>query len=284
MGASTVFLAVPTYNGIPNDSSTMQTIRTWQSRLRARGGALSFAPLKGCSVIGRARAELVTWFLNSRECYDRMFGGRGTAKSPTQDVRDFDPDNIDKHDVFVFLDDDVWGEREDCLDRLLALLEAGADIASAPALQRGNGRPNFIPAGEPIALDTEGFAIEPFVLGRERVVECSVTGFGCVAIKRAVLERMTKVYENTWNRSIAFPGMKTWGMFNPIIIQGSPEDPNSRWQLDDDYSWSQRALKAGFRIHAAIDIATLHRGERCAVGEEYDRALREQGGRLLTAP
>ena len=279
-----VFLAVPTYNGLDSNSPTMSMIRAWQHRLRARGGALSFAPLKGCSVIGRARAELVTWFLSSPECFERLFGEHGTAKDRGQTVEDFDPDHVEAHDVFAFSDDDVWTEREDGLDRLLALLDAGADVASAPAVQRGNGRPNFIAAGEPLALDLAGVTIEPFALGAERVIECSATGFGLVAIKRAVIVRMVAAHESHWHRSIAFPGMKTWPLFNPIIVQGDLNDPNSRWQLDDDYSWSQRALKLGFKIHAAIDIATLHRGQRCAVGEDYDKAVRAAGAGLIAAP
>lgn len=272
MTARAVFLAVPTYNGIAPDSPTMRMILRWQERLRARGGALSFAPLKGCSVIGRARAELVTWFLNSRECYARMFGEHGTAKSATQDVRDFDPDNVDKHDAFVWLDDDVTLEREDGLDRMLALFDHGADIVSAPAMQRGNNRENFMRTSEPYAL------------GPERVVDCLVTGFGCVAIRREVIERMVAKYDDSLRcRSIAFPGLKTWAMFNSIIVQDNPNDPEDRWMLDDDYAWSQLAREAGFKIHAAIDIATDHRGLRCAVGEVYDEKVTREGGRLVLA-
>src|SRR5271165_4728882 len=260
MRAPTVFVAVPTYNGIPSDSPTMQMIRAWDRRLRARGGSLSFAPLKGCSVIYCAREGCITWFLNPRACYGMLEAGGLAGQVDT-----WDPDRIEAHDVFVFQDDDVWTEREDGLDRLLALLDAGADIVSAPAAQRGSGRPNFIPAGDPIDLSlSAGISIAPFALGPERVVECSVTGFGCVAIRRAVIETMIDACADKWHRSIVFPGFRAWPLFNPITVQGDPNDPDSRWQLDDDYSWSQRALKAGYRIHAAIDIATLHRGERCA--------------------
>lgn len=270
MPPPTVFVAVPTYNGLSPESPTMQMILRWQKRLRERGGALSFAPLKGCSVIGRARAELVTWFLHSRECYERLFGEKGTARAQGQTVEDFDPDHVDKHNTFVWLDDDVVLERDDGLDRMLALFDCGAQIVSAPATQRGNGRENFIRCSDPYAL------------GRERVVDCIVTGFGCVAIKRPILELMTRKYASLRCRSIAFPGLPTWGMFNSIIVQDDPKDPEDRWMLDDDYAWSQLARDAGFRIHAAIDIATVHRGLRCAVGEEYDRQLRERDGGLVT--
>ena len=83
MTAPTVFLAVPTYNGLESQPTTMEMIVRWQKRLRARGGALSLAPLKGCSVIYRARSELVTWFLNARACFDFLpgFGMAACARS-----------------------------------------------------------------------------------------------------------------------------------------------------------------------------------------------------------
>ncbi len=106
-------------------------------------------------------------------------------------------------------------------------------------------------------------------------MELAATGFGCVAIRRQVIERMIAKHDELRCRSTAFHGLKTWAMFDSFVAPadevGLGDGDDTPMHFDDDYGWSIRARRLGVRLFAAIDVPTLHRGIRCAMGEEFDK-------------
>lgn len=176
-------------------------------------------------------------------------------------------------DLNLWLDDDCQIEPAH-VEYLFDAIEGGCDIVSAPCRMRGeNNLFNIVPIGEVSSM------------GRARVVECAWTGFGAVMVRRAVWEKMhagAVERDKMRNRSepecylsTLMPPRISAGFFKSMVVParrfdlGAPEDMNI--YLLDDRAFSARAHDAGFKIHAAIDVATAHDGMRGCFAEELER-------------
>jgi hypothetical protein len=207
-------------------------------------------------------------------------------------------------DVQLALDDDCW--LETALNpvgvlTMLAAIEAGVDIVSAPCLMRG--------------LDEMGlqrFNIQPVTMstpietrGGVRLVECQWSGFGCIMIVRHVLEKLHadavehdaelreeikhdvydgRVEPQTYasqvvHGKISASIFKTRNVPASTYMKGAP-DVNV--VALDDKAFCLKARKAGFKIHAAIDVTTSHDGMTGNFAEEMAR--RQAARAIAEAP
>jgi hypothetical protein len=202
-------------------------------------------------------------------------------------------------DINLLIDDDVQIEPAKGVLQMLAAINAGCDIVSAPCRMRSEGNLfNVIPVGAPV------------VLGNQRVVECAWTGLGAVMVTRRVFETMRASAlarattpacvtcghkEHETYRSTLMPQYTSVALFKSRIDPArrffveSPADENV-YSLDDK-AFSLRALEAGFKIHAAIDVATVHDGMRGCFSEELDklekarlREMQSRSGKQLLGP
>ncbi len=256
-----VFALIPTVNGIQPEvvSSLLFNGRTVLERT---GRHLHFASLKRMP-LDLVRAELVTTIFMST-----------TA------------------DVALCADDDCaiepLTEPKGLLD-MVAAIEGGCDIVSAPCLMRSDDADvmplfNIIPITAPVEINGV------------RVVECAWTGFGIVMLSRKAIETViTKFSDELRFRSNVMPGREGVGVFRSMNI------PARRLQVDapadqqeyllDDRAFSIRAIEAGLKIHAAIDITTNHRGLTGSFSsalERFERSRARQAaegktGRLVGA-
>lgn len=186
-------------------------------------------------------------------------------------------------DMNLMIDDDVQVDAG-WIPKMMAGIDAGLDIISAPCRMRSEGNLfNVVPT------------TLPGEVGGLRVVECAWTGLGAVLVSRRVFERLhadavrkdsleaTGVpYQRQTYRSQVMPDKISAAIFQSSV-QGakqffieSPDDLNL--YLLDDRVFSLKAHAAGFKIHAAIDVPTCHDGlAGCfsAEMERFDRARKE---------
>lgn len=235
-----VFCLIPSARGVHPD--TVWNVFTLRTELEAHGHKLH-----GMSVyrmpLDLARNELACAFLST------------TA------------------DAALLLDDDVQlGE-----GWVVAMLESGLEVVSAPCRMRSEGHLfNVVPTGAPF------FAGDPEDLGARgplRVLQCAWTGLGAVLVRRNVFERLTEVAPADQKyRSVLMPDRTSANLF------GSRIDPAGQFDVSrpsgenvfslDDKAFSLRLHEAGFRIHAAIDVPTVHDGMRGCFAEELEKVER----------
>jgi hypothetical protein len=158
-----------------------------------------------------------------------------------------------KATVGLFLDDDCQVD-EKWLPIALSLLSEERGIITAPCRLRGEKTVFNIAPTSP-----------PFEVNGVRLMECSWTGFGCVLISRGVLETMHTRFAKLHYHSHFVPGAMSCGMFRSDIaprrlLDIAEGDPEGRMYVLDDHIWSLRARASGFRIHATIDVNTVHDG------------------------
>jgi GT2 family glycosyltransferase len=142
-------------------------------------------------------------------------------------------------DVLVMIDDDMVPPR-DTLVQLLTALEADPRAAVVGALyySRDGARPMVVSRWN--STGTTSAAIPPFRSGATAPVDA--VGFGCVAIRTAVLRDLDAPYFGTH-----------------IYV-----DPTLQLvrQCDEDYLFCERARRAGWNVHVHAGARTPH----------YDRA------------
>jgi hypothetical protein len=227
-----LFVAVPSYKGITDDEARE---RCAASVVTQAGHSVSVGVLKHLALIDLARSELALAALFS--------------ESP-----------------FTLLLDDDCSIEGASLCKMLAAAEACDDltIVSAPCRMRSEG--NF--------FNVTPFT-EPYMRGGIRVAESLWTGLGCVLVRRRVFEVLYERYHLLSYRSVTMPGMRAVGLFNSLVYPSEKLDPDApkgeNEFLGDDRAFSIRAGAAGFKIYAAFDTVTDHRGLRGAFGEEYDK-------------
>ena len=165
----------------------------------------------------------------------------------------------------LFLDDDcqidpAW------LPRGVALLDAGLDVVTVPVRLRG----------EEIVFNIDPLGLPVDVAG-ERVMEVRWTGFGCVLVKRSVIDTMHEKLPTLHYESKKFPGMTSAGLFRSEILPnrtlGMPGDPNARQYVLDDRVWSLRARALGIKLYATIDVDTCHDGYVGNFGKLFDACV-----------
>ena len=241
-----LFVSIPVARGVHPD--TMWNVFNMRTELEKaghllHGGSMYRTPLD------LARNELVTQFL-STTC-----------------------------DLTLLLDDDVQLPPDGkSLLEMIRCIEGGAAIVSAPCRMRSEGGLfNIIPI------------TEPFELGSVRVVECAWTGLGAVLVHRRVLEKLTEdlIAAGEGYRSTSCTGRTSAAIFRSIMVparrlfvEAPAEDQE---YLLDDRAFSIRCLDAGFRIHAAIDIATRHDGRDGCFSQELEKLQRAQKFGLVDA-
>jgi hypothetical protein len=168
-------------------------------------------------------------------------------------------------DVTLLLDDDVQIQ-DGSIGTMLAAIDGGCDIVSAPCKMRGEGLFNVVPTSAVLEM------------GGVRVVECAWTGLGAVLATRRVFEKLHEVTEKY--RSTLMPERTSAAIFRSRIeperrlFVEAPADVNT--YLLDDRAFSMRAIEAGFKIHAAIDIGTVHDGMAGCFSEELEKLQRAQ--------
>lgn len=202
-------------------------------------------------------------------------------------------------DVQLALDDDCW--LEPALSpvgvlTMLAAIESGVDIVSAPCLMRG--------------LDEMGlqrFNIQPVTMstpietrGGVRLVECQWSGFGCVMIARHVLEKLhadavkhdadlkinprADVEPRTYASQVVYEKISA-SIFHTRNVPASTYmkgAPDVNVVALDDKAFCLKAREAGFKIHAAIDVTTSHDGMTGNFAEEMAR--RQAARAIAEAP
>ncbi len=194
-------------------------------------------------------------------------------------------------DAALLLDDDVQIVPSEGALQMIAAIKMGCDIVSAPCRMRSEGNLfNVVPTTE-IAR-----------VGAVRVVECAWTGLGAVMVHRRVFERMHALAterskkpactscgraELETYRSTVMPKYISAAIFKSRI------DPARRFFVEapldenvyslDDKAFSLSAVEAGFKIHAAIDVGTVHDGMTGCFGQELERLQHAQAQVLVGA-
>jgi hypothetical protein len=174
-------------------------------------------------------------------------------------------------DINQCQDDDVQIAAE-WLPKMIAALETDeVDILTAPCRMRSEKNLfNIIPLTDPV------------MVAGLNVVECAWTGFGCVLIKRKVLETLFEREPDKY-RSTHMPKKTSAAIFRSGVLPAqrffieAPADVNN--YVLDDRIFSVKALEAGFKIHAAIDVPTIHDGMHGCFSEELARLEREDDER-----
>jgi hypothetical protein len=251
-----VFVSMPVARGV--DPRVMWNIFEWRTELEKVGHRLH-----GSSTLHMmadlARSELATVFL-STTC-----------------------------DVNVLVDDDcqvspTW------IPKMVSAIDAGCDIISAPCLLRNHGGAdagtktfNVLPTSEPVEM------------GGLRVVECAWTGLGAVMVSRQVMERLhASALEASAKPPCPTCGHKDRQTYQSVLMRertsaaiyqssvqpatrflaGAPDDINIF--LLDDRVFSFKAIELGFKIHAAIDVPTVHDGMPGCFSDEVEKLSRLQ--------
>lgn len=165
----------------------------------------------------------------------------------------------------LLLDDDcqidpLW------LPRALSLLDAGLDVVTAPVRLRGEEIVfNIDPVGLPVSI------------AGERVMQVRWTGFGCVLMKRSVIETMHEKLPSLHYESQRYEKMMSCAVFQSAIVPnkllGVGGDPATRRYVLDDRIWSLRAAALGIKVHATIDVDTCHDGFAGNFGQMFDRCI-----------
>jgi hypothetical protein len=189
-------------------------------------------------------------------------------------------------DLALLQDDDVQIEAP-WIVKMMGAIDAGCDIVTAPCRMRGGQNLfNIVPVSDPLDM------------GGVSVIECAWTGLGSVLVHRRVLE---KLHADALERSKKPPcptcGHKDSEAYRSHImpertssaIFRSQVEPARRFFLEspeelnlyllDDRVFSLKAVEAGFKIHAAIDVPTIHDGMTgcfSAVLAEFERARLEE--------
>jgi hypothetical protein len=165
----------------------------------------------------------------------------------------------------LFLDDDCQVDPH-WLPRALALLDAGLDVVTAPVRLRG----------EEIVFNIDPIGLPVDVAG-ERVMPVRWTGFGCVLMKRSVIDTMHEKLPSLHYESQRYEGMTSAAIFQSAIVPnkilGMPGDPASRRYVLDDRIWSLRAAALGIKVHATIDVDACHDGYVGNFGKMFDRCI-----------
>jgi hypothetical protein len=172
----------------------------------------------------------------------------------------------------LLLDDDCWMESPAHLFAMLECMEAegGPAVLSAPCRLRNH-------SGEAVeafgAYNIRPKAMDPIVIGKQRVLACDWTGLGAVLVRRDV---MGQLYEKCDKYAFeGMPGTKVSAIFRSLLVPAkrfqadAPEDLNV--YLLDDRAFSVHLGDLGIPIHAAIDVVTFHDGMRGCFGQEIDR-------------
>ncbi len=171
-------------------------------------------------------------------------------------------------DINLLIDDDCQAQAE-WLPKMVAALDAGCDIVSAPCRMRSEGNLfNIIPLTEPEEI------------GGLRVVECAWTGLGVVLVKRRVLEKLSADPDEEHYRSVLMPQRTSAAIFKSRVVPAQKFFVEAPADLSvyvlDDRVFSLKAIAAGFKIHAAIDVPTVHDGMTGCFSEELEKISRLQ--------
>lgn len=176
-------------------------------------------------------------------------------------------------DMNLLLDDDVQIAAE-WLPKMVEALCNGCDIITVPCKMRSEGNLyNIIPLTDPLAV------------GGLRVVECAWTGLGCVLVARRVIEKLFELEPEKY-RSTHMPPRMSAAIFKSQVVSaqkffveravGAEEE---YVYVMDDRVFSLKAIAAGFKIHAAIDVPATHDGISGCFSEDLERLAHMQRSR-----
>jgi hypothetical protein len=182
-------------------------------------------------------------------------------------------------DLNLLLDDDCQVDR-DWIVKMMGAMDEGCDILSAPCRMRDHSHGG--------AQDWSPFNVRPIgeitEVGDLRVDICEWTGLGAVLVKRKVIETLYAADAKYGSRLM--PGNLSAAIFNSRVapakelLADAPEELNVH--MLDDVVFSLKARKAGFKIHAALDVPTVHDGMVGCFGAELDKL--ENARRLPAGP
>lgn len=181
-------------------------------------------------------------------------------------------------DLNLLLDDDVQIDPGGLL-KMVTAIDGGCDIVSAPCRLRDHAHGG--------AQAEHAFNVRP--IGRHSLMgdvggvqtlvdECEMTGLGAVLVKRHVLEKLFGGSLKYASRLM--PDRQSSAIFTSevsdatALLAGAPAD--LRVYILDDVVFSMKALKLGFKIHAALGVGTTHDGMHGNFWEEAQRLQKAQ--------
>jgi hypothetical protein len=174
-------------------------------------------------------------------------------------------------DLNLLQDDDVQVDVA-WLPKMVAALDAGAEIISAPCRLRDHAHGG---AQADIAFNVKPIA-GPFTIGGLRVYECDLTGLGAVLVTRKVVEALYAAEPEKYAGRLQ-PGSKSAPIFKSEVVAANvlvEEADSTLIYALDDMVFSRKVRALGFKIHAAIDVPTVHEGMAGIFAEEMVRRMR----------
>jgi len=211
-----LFVAVPSYKPTPEMRAELDSFA------QALGPDTVVEIKESCSIIEMARATLEERFLKTDSTHILW---------RDDDIR------VDAQDILAVVDED------------LDVVGLGCRNRHTPEKRAFNVRPLHHGAGD----------LTPRVIVRpsgRRVVEAAGVGFGCILVRRRVVEKL-------WRR----PDLACESLENPGATIAMTFLPSIRRQIDgvrrfigEDLSWCERAREAGFHVYAMLGVATDHGG------------------------
>lgn len=114
------------------------------------------------------------------------------------------------------------------------------------------------------------FAASRVLSGGQRVIEIASDGFGCVLMRREVLERMSRRYRAPWRGPklgyVTDDGRPRVHLF----AHGVETVDGHRRAIGEDGAFFMRARACGFKIEALADADIVHDGIKGRLGAEFE--------------
>jgi hypothetical protein len=183
-------------------------------------------------------------------------------------------------DQNLLLDDDCQVAPE-WVPRMMRALDApGCDIISAPCLLRDHSH-GGAQSARLFNIRPMGMLVE---MGGLRLLECEQTGLGAVMVNRKVIEALHAA-DKPHYASRLMPGHMSAAIFTSQVVKATdlidtaPEGMHVHTL--DDVVFSRKVLKLGFKIHAAIDVPTVHDGMAGCFADEVEKISRLQAASRL---
>jgi len=177
-------------------------------------------------------------------------------------------------DQALLMDDDVQIVPPAWIVKMVEAVATGeVDVISAPCRMRHHGGEGA--AGLFNILPMAGDTVH---VGDLRLLELVWTGLGAVLCSKRVMKALYESNEKYASSLLGDQGIKTAAIYGSQVVPGRtyqadcPEELNV-YVLDDKvFSLKVRAL--GFKIHAAIDVPTVHAGMHGCFAEDLEALSR----------